>query len=230
MKKFSKFFTVGIPVFLTLSVMLLGFSTKTKAVQYQAVSFFIGNAQGLALSNSITLTNNGNQSTNYVYIGGQQMTNVLAGFTNNIGVTNPGIFASAVKAWSDSVGQTPSLVFYFTLNNTNVYVPSEDNNLSIPPYTNLPVLNITPNAASTNSATFIIQRGSGPRYAIQWELTNNFTCLLSNIGVGPGTMVTNLPTAFTQGAGWFRIFSVVSGAGTGAGLIISSAGIAGFAP
>lgn len=246
MNKFIKY--VGLTLLACGSLLLCSIN-NTKAVTPKYASFFAGNAQMLYLSNNITITNGypgvaSNASftlnaTNYWYIGGLQFTNVLAGSNYNfvtntyVGQTNfqtiPQMFG-IVDLWSDFNGNVTTPVIAITINNTNVVLPSNDNNISVPPTTNLPVLIFAPSATSTNAITFTFIRGVGPRSNLQWDRLNTFSCTVSNVGVGPYTILTNPPAAFYQGATMMAVQTISSIASTGPGNIISSLGVAGFAP
>lgn len=234
---------------LLCGLMLLTSIHRAKAVIPQYLSLFSGNAQMLYLSNNITITNGSPgvaasalttaNATNYWYIGGLQYTNVLAGSNYNfvtntyVGQTNfqtiPQMFG-AVDLWSDLNGDVTTPVFSFTINNTNVYLPGSDNNIGIPPTTNLPVLIFVPAVTSTNAVTVNFIRGVGPRSNVQWDRLNLFSCTVSNTGIGPTTILTNPPSAWVQGATKVAVFSVSSIASTGPGNIISAIGISGFIP
>lgn len=199
-----------------------------------ALSFFTGNAQNLYLSNNITITNglygvsaaaNAN-ATNYWYVGGLQSTNILAGSNTTVGVI-PQMFA-ANRLWSDQNANVNTPAIAITINDTNVYLPNNDNNLF--QSTNFFPLIFAPTAGSTNAITFTFRRGIGHMNYIQWDSLNQFSCTISNAGVGPLTIITNPPAAFYQGATWIQLYTVSSISSSGPGNIISRVQIGGFAP
>lgn len=246
MNKTIKF--IGLTI-VTCALLLFSSIDKAEGATAKYFSLFSGNNQMLYLSNNIIITNGypgvasnalfTASATNYWYIGGLQFTNVLAGSNYNyvtntyVGQTNfqtiPQMF-DIVPLWSDSLGNVVTPVFSFTINNTNVMLPGNDNNLSVPPTTNLPVLIFAPSATSTNAVTLTFIRGVGTLTSPQWDKLNTFSCTVSNVGVGPYTVLTNPPASFVQGARYVALYTVSSIASTGPGNILSAVGISGFIP
>lgn len=234
----KKFILSGALVLATIITLITLTPTRpARAVTPIYKSFFIANAQNLYITNNVTITNGLMTSnsttaaacTNYWYVGGQQITNIIAGAASvNTNFANPQIF-TVQQLWSDMNGLVTTPTISVTVNSTNVMLPLEDNNLFQNTNKFAPI--ITPGASSTNTATFVYLRGNGPRNNIHWDYANPFTFNIAGPGAFPVCIMTNAPAAFYQGAMWIGLYTVTTSTASGStGLVISDTGIAGFIP